>query len=1097
MFHTPFSRIYRFLRRAFSVFGAFPIKLTLQCFAAVVPVLLAAATSLAASVQPADLRCEYQANPLGIDTLKPRLSWQLKSSRSARGVSQAACQVLVASTPEKLAANSGDLWDSGRIDASTAAQFEYQGIPLHSRQTCWWKVRVWDADGKSSRWSKPARWSMGLLEPADWQARWIGHFAPGDREAELATNGLTFAHCRWIWFPEGDPRKSAPAGKRFFRRAFDLPSSGSVKEARLLLTVDSRYSVFLNGRLVRKNYDHGNSWMRAYETDVASFLRPGSNVLAVEGSGAGDRPAGLIAKLSVVMPGASLEVNTDAAWKSSNQEMKDWTEPAFDDSAWRPAMDLGEIGIQPWGNNWTGWAQQAPSPIFRKTFTVSKAVRSATLYVSGLGYHEVRLNGDKVGDHVLDPAFTRYDRRVLYVTHDITSRVRRGDNALGVMLGNGWFNVENFEEWDFLKAPWRDKPKAIVQLEITYHDGTTQTVVSDASWRAATGPVRFDGIRNGEVYDARRDPAGWDKPGYDDSTWVSATLVPAPKGRLCAQMLPPIRVTQTLRPVSLTEPRPGVFVFDLGQNIAGWAQLKVRGPAGTRVTLRYGERLNPEGLLDQYPIDCFVYQGPFQTDVYTLKGTGAELWEPRFSYHGFQYIEVTGFPGRPTLDSLSGRVVHTDFATAGSFTCSNPLLNRIQEMSRWSFRGNFHGYPTDCPQREKNGWVGDAHIFAETALLNFDTATAYEKWLADFRDEQRPDGQAAAIIPTSGWGYGLGPSWDSAFILIPWFHYTYTGDARVLRDNYDQMKLYLDFLGTRASNSIVSYGLGDWMYPHTATPAEITGTGYFFANARILARTASLLGKPADAAKYAALADQIRAAYMAQLYRGNGTFANGSQTAQSCPLWHGLVPDSERDAVARQLLAAIEKQNGHPDVGIIGIKYLLPALSQTGQDEAAFRLVTQTTAPSWGDWLNRGATTCWEDWNGEYSRNHYSFGTVAEWFFKSLAGLNPDPDQPGFKHFVVQPHPVGDLKWVRATHDSVRGPITINWKRDRGTFRLELSVPPGSTATVHLPTSHPEAVTESGRAAKKARGVTFLRAETGTAIYEVGSGRYQFEAPLR
>jgi alpha-L-rhamnosidase len=1054
--------------------------------------------SLAADIRPEALRCEYREEPLGIDVLKPRLSWNLEAARSARNANQSAYQLLVASTPEDLDHEHGDLWDSGCVKSADSAHIEYQGQPLRSRQNCWWKVRVWDENGKASKWSGPAHWSMGLLDQRDWQAKWIGHFAPGERDEELATAGhLTFADCHWIWFPEGNPRKNAPAGKRYFRRTFDLPSSATIKNARLLLTVDHRYSVFINGQLVRTNYDHGNSWMRAYETEVTAFLRPGRNVLAVEGGSAGNRPAGLIAKLAATYSdNSTFQLVTDASWTTANQETDGWTGTQFEDTSWRAALDLGAIGIEPWGNHWTGWAQQAPSPIFRKSFSVPGPIRSATIYASGLGYHELRLNGKKVGDHVLDPAFTRYDRRALYVTHDVTSELRQGENALGVMLGNGWFNIENFEEWDFLRAPWRDKPIAIVQLEITYRDGTTQVIGSDDSWRAATGPVRFDGIRNGEVYDARRDHLGWDKPGYDDSAWTPATLVSPPKGRLSAQLLPPIRVTQTLRPVKMTEPRPGVFVFDLGQNIAGWAQLKVKGPAGARITVRYGERLTPEGLLDQYPIDCFVYQGPFQTDVYVLKGTGIETWEPRFSYHGFQYIEVSGFPGRASVDSLRGRVIHTDFPSVGSFACSNPLLNRIQEMSRWSFRGNFHGYPTDCPQREKNGWVGDAHIFAETALLNFDTATAYEKWLADFRDERRPDGQAAAIIPTSGWGYGLGPSWDSACILIPWYLYVYSGDKRVLAENYDQMKLYLEFLGTKAKEHIVSYGLGDWMYPKTATPPEITGTGYFFANARILSKAAAVLGETSEAERYAALAEQISTAYVARLYKGNGTFANGSQAAQSCPLWHGLVPDSEREAVARQLLNAVEKQDWHPDVGIIAIKYLLPALSETGQDAAAYRLVTQTTAPSWGDWLNRGATTCWEDWAGEFSRNHYSFGAVSEWFFKYLAGLTPDPEQPGFAHFMVQPRPVGDLTWVRASYHSIRGPISIDWERSHGSFRLKLTIPPNSTATVRVPTTRPESVTESGRPTAKAKGVKFLRTEKDAAVIEVGSGRYLFEAPL-
>lgn len=1057
--------------------------------------LMTATTAFAADVQPTDLRCEFEANPLGVDATRPRLSWRLETTSAARSVTQAAYRVLVAGSPEELARDHGTLWDSGQTE-SDQMRLEYAGRPLTSRQGCWWKVRVWSGAGKASPWSEPAHWSMGLLEERDWKARWIGHFDPHQRDAELASGGhLTFAGCRWIWFPEGDPRQSAPAGKRFLRRTFELPA-GPIQDARLLLTVDSRYRVFLNGRLVRQSYDHGNSWMRAYETDVSAFLHPGTNVLAVEASGAGNRPAGAIAKLTIAYEAnASTQVVTDPTWKTANQESAGWTEAAFDDRAWAAAMDLGEIGIKPWGNHWTGWAQEAPSPLLRTTFTLSKPIRSATLYASGLGYHELRLNGAKVGDHVLDPAFTRYDRRVFYVTYDVTRQLRRGPNALGVMLGNGWFNVENFEEWDFLHAPWREKPKAIVQLEICYQDGSVQTVVSDGSWKAATGPVRFDGIRNGEVYDARRDHAGWDRPDGDDSGWTSATVVPAPKGRLAAQMLPPIRVTETLRPVKLTEPRPGVFVFDLGQNIAGWAQLKVKGPVGRHVTLRYGERLSPEGGLDQYPVDCFVYQGPFQTDVYCLKGTGTETWEPRFSYHGFQYVEVTGFPGRPTLDSLCGRVVHTDFPSVGSFTCSNPLLNRIQQMARWSYRGNFHSYPTDCPQREKNGWTGDAHIFAETALFNFDAGTAYEKWMGDFRDERRPDGQAAAIIPTSGWGYGLGPAWDSACVLIPWYRYVYSGDARVLADNYERMQRYVDYLATRASDHIVSYGLGDWMYPKTATPSEITSTGYFFEDTRIMSKVAALLGKTDDAHKYSQLSDVIRAAYNARLYKGNGIYANGSQAAQCFPLWHGLVPEAERTAVARQLLAAVEQRDWHLDVGFIGVKYLLASLSETGQNEVAYRLATQTSAPSWGDWINRGATTCWEDWAGEFSHNHYSFGSVGEWFFKSLAGLAPDPEQPGFKHFFVRPRPPADLSWVRANYQSVRGPIDIHWRKDRGQFRLELTVPPNATATVRLPTGQPNAVTESRRPVAKAKGVKFIRADKEAAVLEVGSGHYWFAAP--
>lgn len=1049
----------------------------------------AAAASLAA---PAGLRCEYMSQPLGIDVVAPRLSWVLADGE--RGAEQTGYQVLVASSLKMLGRDHGDRWDSGRVHSDQSAHIVYAGAPLSSRTECYWKVRVWDEAGRVSRWSKPAHWTMGLLGEKDWQGQWMGHFDSSQREADAALGGgMTFAGCQWIWFPEGDPRRSVPAARRFFRRTFEVANLAGVSEARLLLTVDVRYAVYLNGQLVRKSYDHGNSWMRAYETEVTSLLKAGRNVLAIEAGSAGNRAAGVIAKLVVLSPGQPLTtLVSDAAWKCAQEEVSGWTNLSFDDGRWSKAMELGEVGIQPWGNHWTGWAQEAPSPMFRKAFTIDRPVRSAKVYVAGLGYHELRLNGHKVGDHVLDPAFTKYDRRVLYVTHDVTEQLRRGENALGVMLGNGWFNVENFEEWDFLKAPWRGKPRARVQLEIEYADGSRATVGSDASWKASTGPVRLDGIRNGEVYDARREQPGWDRAGFDDTRWSSASLVAAPTGTLQAQMLPPIRVTQTLRPVKMTEPRPGVFVFDMGQNMAGWVRLQVRGQSGQKVTLRYGEKLAADGRLDQYPIDCFVYQGPFQTDVYTLKGGGLETWEPRFVYHGFQYVEVSGFPGRPSLDSVQGRVVHTDFASAGDFACSDPMLNRIYSMARWSFRGNFHGYPTDCPQREKNGWTGDAHVFAETALLNFDMAASYEKWMRDFLDERRPDGQAAAIIPTSGWGYGLGPSWDSACVMIPWFLHVYTGDTRVLEDNYEQMKRYVDFLSTRAKDGLVSYGLGDWMYPKTATPSEVTGTGYFYADSLCLSKIAAILGRREDAEKYEAQALRAKQAYQTRIYHGQGVYANGSQTAQSCPLWHGLVPETEKEAVARKLLAAVETQGGHVDVGIIGIKYLLPALSQVGLDEVAYRMVTQTTAPGWGDWVQRGATTCWEDWAGEFSRNHYAFGTVAEWFVKSLAGIIPDPQAPGFKHFEIRPKAVRALGWVRAHYDSIRGRIEVSWRQDDHKFACRVTVPPNSSATVYLPADDANAVWEGGRALDRSAGVRLLRMEGGCAVVRVLAGRYVF-----
>ncbi len=606
----------------------------------------------------------------------------------------------------------------------------------------------------------------------------------------------------------------------------------------------------------------------------------------------------------------------------------------------------------------------------------------------------------------------------------------------------------------------------------------------------------LDGIRNGEVYDARLEMPGWNTAGFDDSAWASAQVVAPPKGCLKAQMMPPNRVMRSISPVRLAEPKPGVFVFDLGQNIAGWAQLKVAGPAGTKITLRYGERVGPDGMLERKTIEPYVEQGPFQTDVYTTKGQGLEVWEPRFTYHGFRWVEVTGFPGKPTLDSLCGRVVHTAFAPAGSFECSNELANKIQQCTLWSYRGNFVGFPTDCPHREKNGWTGDAHLAAEQAMFNFSNSAAYENWLNSLKDEQRESGELPGIVPTSGWGYawGNGPAWDSAYVLIAWYLYQYRGDVRVLEEHYDRLKRYVDYLTRRSRDSIVDIGLGDWVPAKTETPVAVTSTGYYYVDAVIVSKIARLLGKNDDARKYEELAERIRAAFQKTFCKPDGSVANNSQTALSGALYQGLAASDQRNLILQRLVANVESRQGHLDTGILGAKYLLRSLTAGGRTDVAWRIAMQTTPPSYGDWIRRGATTLWEDWGDGSSRNHIMFGDISAWFYQALAGLNLDPERPAFKHFFVDPHPVDGLDWVKASHESVYGSIQIAWKKASGRFTLDLTVPVNTTATVCVPAQSAESVSEGGRPAGTAPGVKFLRMDAGRAVFAVGSGKYAFSA---
>ena len=787
-----------------------------------------------------------------------------------------------------------------------------------------------------------------------------------------------------------------------------------------------------------------------------------------------------------------------------------WSEPA--------RWSMGILSADEWKGQWLGytttyetpedltlkgtWNQASPSPVFRKTFAAAKPVRSASLHLCGLGYHEAYLNGVKIGDHVLDPAFTRYDRASLYVSHDVTAMLRPCDNALGVMLGNGWYNVHTKVAWKFFEAPWRGEPTLLAQLRIDYKDGTSDLIVSDATWKATVGPVVLDGIRQGETYDARREMPGWAEAAYDDAGWDAARVVAGPKGVLRAQMLEPIKVTETLKPVAMTEPTPGVFVFDIGQNIAGWAQLRVAGPAGTTVQMVYGERLNANGTVDQKAIKEHTYADVFQTDTYILRGRGQEVWEPRFVYHGFQYVQVHGYPGTPTLESIRGRVVNTAFEQTGRFACSNPLFNKIQHGVLWSYRGNFHGYPTDCPHREKNGWTGDAHLAVEQALYNWANGAGYTKWLMDLHDEQRDSGELPGIVPTGGWGYhwGNGPAWDSAYLIIPWEMYRYYGDVRILETHYDRFKRYVDYLTTRAEGHIVKIGLGDWAPAKTKTPEALTSTVYYYVDAQITARCAEILGFPEDAQKYHALAEQIKAAFHKTFYRGDGIYDEGSQTALSFPLFYGLVPQGERAKVLAKLVENIRSQDNHIDTGILGAKAIFNVLSENGEHETAYRMLTQTTSPSYGSWLGQGATTLWEQWDGQASRNHIMFGDVGAWFYKNLAGITVDdstPDGVAFKHVVIRPRLVGDLTEAKASYQSIRGLIESHWTIRDGRIELTVTVPANTTATVYVPAINAAAITESDTPAGTAAEVTFVKEESGYAVFSVASGRYHFSSTIR
>ncbi len=997
-----------------------------------------ATTSLQA-VTVGNPRCEYLNNPLGIDVSRPRLSWILASSH--RGEVQSAYRVLVASSLGRLAKDQGDLWDSGKVPSDQSIQVEYGGKPLPSRTACFWKVRVWDGRGKVSHWSQPASWSMGLLTHDDWQAKWIGQGEP--------QNLVSLDGAEWIWLNEGNPAISAPVGTRYFRRTITLPPGRKPSRATCVITVDNAFELSINGQKAAQS----DNFYQPVTLDVTALLRAGDNVLAVAATNVGDvpNPAGLIAKLRVEFAeGDPLDVATDGRWEAS-----------ADRNQWTAAKALGAYGVAPWGKL-GGYGRPLPARYLRREFPVAKPVARATAYVCGLGFFDLFLNGQKVSDDVMDPALSDYAKALYYVTFDVTKRLRPGANALGVVLGNGRYYPPRTIPSASTNSTF-GYPKLLLQLEVVYADGTKTTLVSDENWRLTTnGPIRANNEYDGEEYDARLEMPGWDRARFDDSKWEQAQLVTAPGGALQSQMIEPMRVTEKIRPVSITNPAPGIYIVDMGQNFYGTMRLKAAGPRGTQVRLTSAYSLKPDGTLktaDNRSARC--------TDVYTFKGQGAEVWSPRFKGQGFRRVQVTGFPGRPTAQNFEGLVIHTAVEPAGQFECSNDLVNRIHTAMRWGMRMFLRSAPLDPDRDERQAWTGDPAKDAESEAFNFNVAPFYTKWMDDVRRSQRADGSLPDVAMY--WTSGDGVEWPSVFTIIPdWFTEFYA-DRRVAGTNYSAMKAWVLAMRRHElpDGTLKATSYGDWCDAYTmdgkvnergATPRDLVSTAYQYNNCRIMERLAGGLGQEADQRMFAEMAEKLKKAFNQKfLDQKTHTYQGGTQCACILPLAFGLAPAQQREAIIANLIDDIMvKHNGHLSVGLIGMQWLMQTLTDLGRPEVAWTIVTQTTRPSFGYMLGKGATTIWERWDTDTrgpGMNSEALliqaGNVDAWFYQTLAGIRPAA--PGFKKILLKPSMVGDLTWVKAHYDSPYGRIISNWKRDGGKFAMDITIPANTTATVVVP----------------------------------------------
>ena len=964
----------------------------------------------AGQLRPGQLRCEALTNPLGIGTALPRLSWINESAR--RSETQTAYEVLVASTPEGLAKDTGDLWTSGKVAGDASTGVAYAGHPLASRAACCWKVRTWDRDGHPSAWSDPASWTLGLLSPGDWQARWIDGASPDPAESVIQVTKATYG---------------------------PVDGQGETKDVTAL---------------------------------VAGLLARGDKNVRVDNEALGGDPAHNHRKQLVLDATVHGHPRHFVLLENSPLRLDDEAAPAC----------------------------------LRREFAVSGHVQRATLYVTALGLYDARLNGQRVGDHVLAPDWTDYHKRVRYQAYDVTGLVQNGDNALAATLGNGWYSGHlgngGFQQYGTV-------PALLAQLEITYHNGTVERVSTDATWKTHASPTVASDFMLGETYDARAELPGWDAPGYDDHAWTAAHVRDEKPRSLDSQVAPPVRQTAEKNPIALAEPAPGRWTYDLGQNMVGVVRLKVSAPAGTVVTIRHAEMLNPDGTV--YTANL---RGAPSTDTYTCRGGGEETWQPKFTFHGFRYVELTGLPAKPAADAVTGIVLGTDNPVAGSFTTSNPLVNQLVSNIEWGERGNYLSVPTDCPQRdERLGWMGDAEVFVRTGTDVADIDAFFTKWLVDVDDAQTPAGAFTSVSPDRGAGAGA-PAWGDAGVICPWTIYEAYGDRRLLEANLSAMIKWVEWCRQHSTNGLRDNAkerggdYGDWLSIHADTPKDVIGTAYYAYSTHLVARACRALGRDEESAKYDALFQDIRAAFDHAYVDGDGRIKGNTQCDYAMALKFELLPDELRPKAVQYLADDIAAKGNHLSTGFVGVSYLLPVLTAGGRLDVAYALLNQDTFPSWLFSVKQGATTIWERWDGwtpdkgfqdagMNSFNHYSLGSCGEWLYDTVAGIGWDPAAPGYKHLVIRPRPGGGLTMAKAGLKTVYGQVGSAWTLADGRFNYELTVPANTTATVTLPAADASTVTADGKPLTELSDAKLTAPQEGDVTFTLGSGSYQFACPAR
>lgn len=1076
--------------------------------------------------RPTDLRVDYETAPINVDPISsPRFSWRVETDR--RGVRQTAYRVVVGREADTVAGGGGDLWDSGRVESSAATNVRYGGPTLASDETYHWSVKVW-TDTSESEWAAPAPFSTAL-EPGDWRGEWIAH-QPGAGDVDgwrSQWQDSESASEEWVQVDLGGVRDvseitlhpanpisivrtpdTAPVTLSWFDNPlaeFGFPDAYRVEVADdpdfVDATVVAEYTADPEEETddsegqpdnsvtprIHDGLDARGRYVRVTATDLFS-VRPATG--STSSFRDVDRRVESIDEYACFAL-AALTVRADDADLALAGDVE--TSSTVETDTW--GRDRLVNGI-------TESRMASSSPLLRNEFSIEKPVRSARIHVARVGYGELYVNGERVSNRQLDPAWTEYERRVLYATHDISDRLREGSNALGLWLGRGWFAKRS--------SYWLadGSPRGRVTLMLEFEDGTTRTLSTHGDWQATASPLLENDIYDGEHYDARQEVDGWSDPGFDDSDWDPASVVDGPGGTLRPERIQPMRVVDTFDVAEVYDHRNGPIV-DFGQNLTGWLEIEIDGAdAGDEIRLRHAEALTDAGNLSTTDL-----RSADATDTYVARGGGTETYEPRFTYHGFRYAQISGYPGEFDPEAVTAKVVHTAMEPRGEFVCSDDDLNQVQHNAFWGLRSNTHSIPEDCPQRdERFGWTGDAHISTRALLFNFDAVRFDEKWARDHDDAASEMGYVPDVIPNKVTEDPADPTWSITRVMVPWYLYKHDGDIGILREQYEGMRAYVDYWHSVTDDGILSdeYGkFGDWLaFENTdgrrGLPHDLYNTAFLYQVTDTFSKIANVLGN-ADADAYRHRADAIADAFTDRFFDAEaGVYGPGTQSSYAVPLFLGMVPDGNVDLVAENLAETVRAEGGKLRTGFLGTRPLIHTLAAHGYEELAYEAVSQPDRPGWVYMARNGATTMWERWNsdesvgsGMNSLNHSPFTHVSEFFYEVLAGIQLE-DAPVTERVTIAPALVDDLDWVDASVETPNGELAVAWKRDGERYRLSTTIPWNTSATIRLPDATDATVTESGTTLdgstnEPRSGVRTIDRDNGDVILEVGSGTYEFE----